>query len=391
MHIADTSMMVRDVITSLNEKRLIDADFQREYVWSQANARDFVEAVLPRETFPSGIHFVRVGSQESPWQLLDGKQRVFTCAQERYTAEQLGFTDSQWEVLLNAAVHVHRHCVATEDAAVDLFCKINKGTPLIPYEIYRPRLAVLHFDKEWYGLLQRDGKGALEKVCNYSSAAFAKYHTRKQGAQLSRCLLGMFYKYATGHLSLELYKSKPSSVELAIEEQVRLYLSDLSKDEGRQIRKSFIKQVEEYGVATRDILSAGEKTVHPAVITTACAARWHLYALGYSVDDWARAVKWIAEHIRDRIEVPARFDVEAGNGVVRTVRLQHQSISSWMNTIKELDASLDFSQKKKARNLKSSAVGRNAGHAPGQSYAEKGNSGSVSLQGAVENRSKGKH
>lgn len=343
-----STRFARDLVSDYSSGELRDPDYQREYVWTEKQAKHFLQRTLSLGHVLGVITTYQLHGGAASF-LQDGKQRVTTLTRAIKQPGEYGLTKDDADRLRTAQVSQQSMVYESHDEARQDFQHLNSGVGLIPYEKYRGDLECDEIGKALYEKVRRT---VHELSVDLAGVSRSTEPARKKAGQLHRHSLGLFYQFATGHKKQTLYAQSERSIDDQIESLVRAWLDKNQDGWSREIDR-FICEIERINAVLREKTSP-----HPAkkwdlvAVRGLYAAKIYCSNLGCPSDTFSELVDWYVSKSVRRKTWAGRFDVEH-DGTFTAVRINQRSIS-WLNKINEVGGPA-IVERKRVQNLQARA------------------------------------
>lgn len=193
-------LLVKDVLREIRSDELVNPFFQREFVWTARKQQEFIDYTLKTGQLSAPVHTYCVSGSLTRY-LKDGRQRLTTLQRAIENPTAFGLTSTHAELLSNIGVHImHRQHVDHNEAMID-FQNLNKGTGLLPYDLWRGELVNTEVGKHVYAKVRScvvhvTAKLAGKDVIKTDNMAAEGGGGRKRNGQLHRGALALFYMWA---------------------------------------------------------------------------------------------------------------------------------------------------------------------------------------------------
>ncbi|NDG05184.1 MAG: DUF262 domain-containing protein, partial [Alphaproteobacteria bacterium] len=200
-HSAARDLYVRNLLREIEEHQLIHPFFQREFVWSEKKQREFIQYTLSILQLEAPIHTYCVAGSMTLF-LKDGRQRLTTLKRAIENPKTFGLTQREVEILKQINVHIMHRQHATHDEAMLSFQNLNKGTGLLPYDLWRGELTATDVGKRLYDRVCTAVVHVTARLAGVDVLKTADMSTelgtdgRKRNGQLNRGALALFYMWA---------------------------------------------------------------------------------------------------------------------------------------------------------------------------------------------------
>jgi len=206
-------LLVKDILREIEHDELVNPFFQREFVWPEKKQRDFIQFTLLTGRLEAAVHTYCLPNSLIRY-LKDGRQRLTTLNNAISTPANFNLTPQQADLLKHVGVHI-MHCQhETHDVAMISFQNLNKGTGLLPYDLWRGELAGLKIGGIKIGEHVYDQVRAIvvELTARLSGADVLKTNNmtsslgtggRKRNGQLHRGALALFHMWAAKKPSVD--------------------------------------------------------------------------------------------------------------------------------------------------------------------------------------------
>jgi hypothetical protein len=193
-------LLVKDVLREIDNSELVNPFFQREFVWSIKKQREFIAYTLQCERLEAPVHTYCLSGSFVRF-LKDGRQRLTTLSRAIKTPKQFDLTREEVDALKNVGVHIMHMLHDTHETAMVSFQNLNKGTGLLPYDLWRGELAATEvgarlYDRVCHAVVHVTSKLAGEDVLKTADmSADLGSGGRKRNGQLNRGALALFYMW----------------------------------------------------------------------------------------------------------------------------------------------------------------------------------------------------
>lgn len=139
---AGRDLYVKDILKELEINELVNPFFQREFVWPEKKQRDFIQYTIEIQQLEAPIHTYCLPGSYIQY-LKDGRQRLTTLGIAIAAPHTFDLTREQIELLRHIRVHIMHRQHDTHENAMVSFQNLNKGTGLLPYDLWRGEIAGL--------------------------------------------------------------------------------------------------------------------------------------------------------------------------------------------------------------------------------------------------------
>jgi S-ribosylhomocysteine lyase LuxS involved in autoinducer biosynthesis len=197
---AARDLLVKDVVREIKNNELINPFFQREFVWPVQKQKDFIDYTLQTGQLSASLHTYCVEGSLVRY-LKDGRQRITTLRYAIDSPEKFNLSEAQVEVLKHVGVHIMHRQHENHDVAMVDFQNLNKGTGLLPYDLWRGELTNTEVGKHVYEKIKTvvthvtADLAGTDVVKNSDMASSPGAHGRKRNGQLHRGALALFYMW----------------------------------------------------------------------------------------------------------------------------------------------------------------------------------------------------
>ena len=200
-HSPSRDLYVKNVLREIEEHQLIQPFFQREFLWSKKKQREFIQYTLSILQLEAPIHTYCVAGSMTLF-LKDGRQRLTTLALAIENSKAFGVTEREVEILKHINVHIMHRQHSTHDEAMLSFQNLNKGTGLLPYDLWRGELTATAVGKQLYTGVCTAVVHVTARLAGVDVLKTTDMSTelgsngRKRNGQLNRGALALFYMWA---------------------------------------------------------------------------------------------------------------------------------------------------------------------------------------------------
>lgn len=322
-----STRVAKDVISDYRSKELCDPDYQREYIWTNAKARNFLKRTIKLGHVLGVITTYRLDGGTVNF-LQDGKQRVTTLRMAFDNPSNFSLSKEDADVLRIAQISQQTMCYESHDEARLDFQHLNDGVGLIPYEKYRGDLECDPEGKDLYELVRSKVHGISVDMAGTSRSVEP---SRKKAGQLHRHSLGLFYQYATKHKEHQLYANNETSLNEQIERRVVTWLRE-NRCEWRAKFDNFVQKLESINAVLHEKTRAHAlRRWDMTAVRALYAANIHLKNIGCNTDSFSDLVDWFISRNVSRKNWPSRFEVDVLGEPIQ-VRLNQLSLK-WMGRL----------------------------------------------------------
>jgi hypothetical protein len=193
-------LLVKDILREINDRELINPFFQREFVWSIKKQREFIAYTLQCGRLEAPVHTYCIAGSVVRF-LKDGRQRLTTLNRAVKNPEQFDLTRDDVEILKHVGVHIMHMSHDTHELAMVSFQNLNKGTGLLPYDLWRGELTATEVGERLYDRVCRAVVHVTSKLAGEDVLKTADMSAdlgsggRKRNGQLNRGALALFYMW----------------------------------------------------------------------------------------------------------------------------------------------------------------------------------------------------
>ena len=197
---ASRDLLVKDVLREINDRELINPFFQREFVWSVKKQQEFIAYTLQCGKLEAPIHTYCIADSIVSF-LKDGRQRLTTLNRAIKNPEQFNLTRDEIDVLRHVGVHIMHMSHDSHETAMVSFQNLNKGTGLLPYDLWRGELTTTEVGERLYDRVCRAVVHVTSKLAGEDVLKTADMSAdlgsggRKRNGQLNRGALALFYMW----------------------------------------------------------------------------------------------------------------------------------------------------------------------------------------------------
>ena len=201
-HLPARDLYIKDVLREIEEHQLIHPFFQREFVWAEKKQIEFIQYTLSILQLEAPIHTYCVAGSMTLF-LKDGRQRLTTLKRAIASQKLFGLTERDVEILQHIPVHIMQRQHTTHDQAMLSFQNLNKGTGLLPYDLWRGELTATDVGRRLYERVCTSVVHVTARLAGVDVLKTADMSTelgtdgRKRNGQLNRGALALFYMWAS--------------------------------------------------------------------------------------------------------------------------------------------------------------------------------------------------
>jgi hypothetical protein len=348
MSIGPSTRYVKDLVSDYVSGELQDPDYQREYVWSEKQAKHFLSRTLGLGHVLGVITTYRIANGNTSF-LQDGKQRLTTLQRAIDRPAEYGLSKDNADRLKNSQVSQQSMIYESHDEARLDFQHLNSGIGLIPFEKYR---GDLECDDIGRFLYQRIRQTVHDLSISLAGISRSTAHARKKAGQLHRSSLGLFYQYATGHKEMQLYAKSERSINDQIERRVRAWL-DQNIDNWESTAENFIRELERINAVLNHATKPHQlKRWDLTSVRAMYAAKIYCRNMKCPSDVFANLVDWYVQQNVSRKSWSARFEVMVAD-TPTPVRLDQNSLK-WLRKVAEVGGP-EVCERKRVKNYNAPA------------------------------------
>jgi hypothetical protein len=204
---AGRDLYVKDIIKEVENNELVNPFFQREFVWPEKKQRDFIQYTIDIQQLEAPVHTYCLPGSYIQY-LKDGRQRLTTLGVAIAAPHVFDLTKEHVDLLRHISVHIMHRQHDTHETAMVSFQNLNKGTGLLPYDLWRGEIAGLKIGNIKLGEHLYD---RVRLIVNNLTAGLAGQDVikaddmkhsvgsggRKRNGQLHRGALALFHMWAT--------------------------------------------------------------------------------------------------------------------------------------------------------------------------------------------------